>query len=148
MDGKLRIEKDREDLYILEVNDKGETIEFDLTDINLPAKMIKCSDNLEKLDKEYHGKILEIEKEQIKKEEKARKIIAIDEEYCKKMRKDFDEFLGENACQKIFGDKNTYGMFLKLFEQLEPHFDKMVIKSKKAQQRLVNKYMPKFDRKI
>lgn len=148
MDGKLRIERDREDLYILEVNDKGETIEFDLTDINLPAKMIKCSDNLEKLDKEYHDKILEIEKEEIKKEEKARKIIAIDEEYCKKMRKYFDEFLGENACQKIFGDKNTYGMFLKLFEQLEPHFDKMVIKSKKAQQRLVNKYMPKFDRKI
>lgn len=148
MDGKLRIERDREDLYILEVNDKGETIEFDLTDINLPAKMIKCSENLEKKDKEYHQKILELENQNLSNEEKAKKIIEIDEEYCKTMREDFDGFLGEGACQKIFGDRNTYGMYLKLFEQLEPHFEKMIIKSKKAQQRLIDKYMPKIDRKI
>ena len=44
---------------------------------------------------------------------------------------------------KIFGDKNYYGMFLQLFEALEPHFDKMIIKTKKAKMKLANKYLPK-----
>ena len=47
---KLNLQRDREDFYIIEVNEKGDTITFDLTDIGLPEKILKASDNIKKLD--------------------------------------------------------------------------------------------------
>lgn len=143
MDGKIEIKRDRSDFYILEVNDKGDTIQFDLTDISLPEKILKASEELKVINDEYEKKVLELDKEEISKEEKARKIIEIDRDFSTNARKTFDGFMGEGACQKIFGDANYYGMYVELFEQLEPHFDKMIIKSQKAKQRLVEKYKPK-----
>ncbi len=143
MDGKIEIKRDRSDFYILEVNDKGDTIQFDLTDISLPEKILKASEELKNIDEDYKNNILQIDKEEISKEEKAKKVIEIDKEFSIKSRKIFDGFMGEGACQKIFGDANYYGMYIELFEQLEPHFDKMIIKSQKAKQRLVEKYKPK-----
>ena len=43
---KLRVEKDN--VYKIEVNDKGEYIEFDLLDIELPIKLINASEELKK----------------------------------------------------------------------------------------------------
>lgn len=143
MDGKIEIKRDRSDFYILEVNDKGDTIQFDLTDISLPEKILKASEELKNIDEDYKNNILQIDKEEISKEEKARKVIEIDKNFSIKSRKIMDSFLGEGACQKIFGDANYYGMYIELFEQLEPHFDKMIIKSKKAKTRLAEKYLPK-----
>ena len=143
MDGKIEIKRDRSDFYILEVNDKGDTIQFDLTDISLPEKILKASEELKVINDEYEKKVLELDKEEISKEEKARKIIEIDRDFSTNARKTFDGFMGEGACQKIFGDANYYGMYIELFDQLEPHFDKMIIKSQKAKQRLVEKYKPK-----
>lgn len=143
MDGKIEIKRDRSDFYILEVNDKGDTIQFDLTDISLPEKILKASEELKNIDEDYKNNILQIDKEEISKEEKARKIIEIDKEFSIKARKIFDGFMCEGACQKIFGDANYYGMYIELFDQLEPHFNKMIIKSQKAKQRLVEKYKPK-----
>ena len=142
MDGKIEIKRDRSDFYILEVNDKGDTIQFDLTDISLPEKILKASEELKNIDDDYKNNILQIDKEEISKEEKARKVIEIDKNFSIKSRKIMDSFLGDGACQKIFGDANYYGMYVELFEQLEPHFDKMIIKSQKAKQRLVEKYKP------
>ena len=143
MDGKIEIKRDRSDFYILEVNDKGDTIQFDLTDISLPEKILKASEELKNIDEDYKNNILQIDKEEISKEEKARKVIEIDKNFSIKSRKIMDSFLGDGACQKIFGDANYYGMYIELFEQLEPHFDKMIIKSKKAKTRLAEKYLPK-----
>ena len=142
MDGKIEIKRDRSDFYILEVNDKGDTIQFDLTDISLPEKILKASEELKNIDEDYKNNILQIDKEEISKEEKARKVIEIDKNFSIKSRKIMDSFLGDGACQKIFGNANYYGMYVELFEQLEPHFDKMIIKSQKAKQRLVEKYKP------
>lgn len=142
MDGKIEIKRDRSDFYILEVNDKGDTIQFDLTDISLPEKILKASEELKNIDDDYKNNILQLDKEEMSKEEKARKVIEIDKNFSIKSRKIMDSFLGDGACQKIFGDANYYGMYIELFEQLEPHFDKMIIKSQKAKQRLVEKYKP------
>ena len=60
---------------------------------------------------------------------------------CLKMRKEFDSFMGDGACDKIFGDSNYYGMFWQLFDALDPHFKKMKIKSQKAKRKLVDKYL-------
>lgn len=139
---KLILERDREDFYILEVNDKGETIEFDLTDIALPEKILNASNTIGRLDKEYREKVVELLNEE-SEEIKVKKAMEIEKEKCVEMRKAFDEFLGDGACQKIFGDKNYYGMFIQLFNALEPHFAKMKIKTEKAKKKLVSKYLPK-----
>ena len=69
MDGKIEIKRDRSDFYILEVNDKGDTIQFDLTDISLPEKILKASEELKVINDEYVKKVLELDKEEISKEE-------------------------------------------------------------------------------
>lgn len=139
---KLKIEREKEDFYILEVNDKGDTIEFDLTDISLPNKIFEACENIKKINKDYQEEILKINQEELDDLEKAKKTMKIEIQKCNEMRKTFDGFLGENACQKIFGDKNYYGMFPQLFEALEPHFSKMKIKQEKAKKKLIQKYMP------
>lgn len=139
---KLNLQRDRDDFYILEVNDKGDTIEFDLTDISLPEKIFKASENIAKIDKEYREEMLKLQDEK-DKYLMTKKGIEIEKNKCMEMRKEFDSFMGEGVCQKIFGDKNYYGMFLQLFDALEPHFKKMEIKTQKAKSKLASKYLPK-----
>ena len=50
---KLVLEKNMEDYYVMEVNDKGDTIEIDLTDMGLIERMMDAGDNIEKYGKEY-----------------------------------------------------------------------------------------------
>lgn len=137
---KLNFQRNREDFYILEVNEKGETIEFDLTDINLPDKIMKASENVKKLDEEYMEKIRKVPKDD--EEKYTKELLEIQKEMFTKMKKEMDSFMGDGACKKIFGEAEYYGMFLDLMEQLEPHFNKMIIKADVARKRLVEKYMP------
>ena len=53
----------------------------------------------------------------------------------------FDSFLGEGACQKIFGNKDNYGQYALLMDALEPHFSKMELKLDKAKKKLASKYL-------
>lgn len=141
---KLIIEKDREDYYILEINDKGDTIEFDLTDITLPERIMNAGENIQKLGKEYAKKEKELlEKYKDNDEELAQEYIKLTKEHGLASRKIFDSFLGEGTCYKIFGDKESIGQYVKLMDALEPHFEKMKIKKEKAQQRLIDKYLDK-----
>ena len=141
---KLILEKNREDYYILEVDDKGDTIEFDLTDIGLAERIMNSSDKIAEQDKKYQKRVVELS-ETFKDDEVqlTREIIKLEKEQCQEMRKLFDDFLGEGACQKIFGDKNHYGQFNKLLDALEPHYKKMELKMQKAKRKLANKYMEK-----
>lgn len=140
----LDIKRKQEDFYRLQINDTEDYIEFDLTDIGLPERIMIASDNILKLDKEYIK-----EKEKIEQENKdnevnlLRESIRLEKEKCLEMRKEFDGFLGEGACQKIFGATNYYGMFLQLFDALEPHFKKMEINIKKGKENLAKKYIDK-----
>lgn len=141
---KLILEKNREDYYILEVNDKGDTIEFDLTDIGLAERIMNSSDRIIEQDKKYQKRVVELS-ETFKDDEVqlTREIIKLEKEQCQEMRRMFDDFLGEGACQKIFGDKNHYGQFNKLLDALEPHYKKMELKMQKAKRKLADKYMEK-----
>jgi len=137
---KLVLEKDEEAIYKLEVNDKGEYIEFDLNDIGLGERILNASERLEKIDGEYQQKALKINKEEEDKIERIKKQIKLDKQYALEMREIFDSFLGEGACQKIFGNKEVYGQYNRLMEALAPHFDKMQIDSVKAKKKLIEKY--------
>lgn len=146
---KIRVKSNS--LYKIEVNDKGETIEFDLADPGLPLKLIDCYDKLKNLMNKMEnekGSITEKEDEEfndittIKQKENLELI----QNYFIEARNILDIFLGKNACQKIFGDSNWSTMFEDLFEKLNPEFEKMGINIKNAQKNMANKYKNKDKR--
>ncbi len=138
---KLNLPK--RETYKLEVNDNGDYIEFDLTDLNLPFKVQKASNNMRKIIKEYNSKIRNINQTIKNEKQLSLAVIKATTDKNSKLEKEFDSFLGEGSCKKIFGDKNYYGMYEELLEALEPHFKAMKINIKRAQEKLIEKYMPK-----
>lgn len=147
-DGKIRVKS--ETIYSIEVNDKGECIFFDVCDIGLQAKFIECFDLINretnkfaKREKEFLEKIQEEQKEKNKElyTKTEKEYIQLQQEFYKTCRIIMDKFLGDNACQKIFGDSNYPKMYIDLFEQLEPHFKQMGLNKEKMQENLYKKYM-------
>lgn len=143
---KLRVEK--ENVYKIEVNDKGEYIEFDLLDIELPIKLINASEELEKQKAIHEQKVEELKKENLKPKENMLKQYEIDKEFCQTMRNVLDNLFGEGASQKIFGDTNRITMFNDFFTQLEPHLDKIIINVEQVKKDLIEKYKPMLENKI
>lgn len=137
---KLRVEK--ENVYRIEVNDKGEYIEFDLLDIELPIKLINASEELEKQKAIHEQKVEELKKENLEPKENMLKQYEIDKEFCQTMRNVLDNLFGEGASQKIFGDTNRITMFNDFFTQLEPHLDKIIIDVEQIKKDLIEKYKP------
>ena len=138
---KLILERNEEEFYRLEVNDNGDYIEFDLTDIGLADRIMNASDKILEVDEKYQAKVKEINEVNKDNEDNLiKETIKLELASCQEMRKIFDSFLGDGACQKIFGNSNNYWQFLNLMEALEPHYEKMRIKLKKAKNKLVAKY--------
>lgn len=148
---KLRIE--RTDLYEIEVNDNGDTIVFDLTDVDLPLRFEKCLEDLNKLSNTVKEKELIIRK----KQDEAGKgfltknqleLAKLTSEMYAESRKAVDGLIGEGACQKIFGKTNYINMFDDLFKALEPHIEKMGLKQKNAIELITNKYSKVEDEEL
>jgi hypothetical protein len=145
----IRIE--RKDIYTIEVNDKGETIEFDLVDIELPFKAERALSEVNRIYRELQAKLVIIEKREDHKTKDG--IITANERdrleahrtAFKEMRVAMDAFLGEGACQKIFGDRNYVDMYDDLFDALEPHFEKMKLNTDGITERIKAKYSKKAD---
>lgn len=140
----LRIE--RKDIYTIEVNDNGDTIEFDLVDIELPFKCERAFGEVSRIEKDLKAQLAIIGKRQDHKQKG--KIMTANEEatinaYKKAyldMRVAMDSFLGDGACQKIFGDRNYLTMYNDLMEQLAPHLEKMKLNSDGIVERIKQKY--------
>lgn len=139
---KLRIQN--KDIYRIEVNNKGEYIEFDLSDIGLKVKCYEALDKIEKIANDYKSKF----NNQLTEKE----IAYIEQDMFKEMRKAMDSFLGENACQKIFGDKNYYEMFDDLIRELKrkrpelkgkSHLDMLNFSAEQVNERIIKKYNKK-----
>jgi len=141
---KLIIERDESDFYKLEVNDNGDYIEFDLTDIGLPERMIEATSKIPEIDERYTNGVNEvITDENLTDVEKAIKITEIENKFFEEMNKTYDAFLGEGACKKIFGGKKSHSQYIKMLDALEPHFEKMHIKQQKAKRKLADRYLNK-----
>lgn len=133
--------------YVIEVNDQGETISFDVQDTGLASKLMRTFEKIDALTKEYEDKAKEIDarpdepyNEYITKNQlDGAKLI---EEFYIDARQVMDSFLGEGACQKIFGDKNYFDMFNDLTEQLEPHFKKIGISAEAIRTNAAKKHAP------
>lgn len=147
---KLRVEK--KDIYVIEVNDEKETIEFDLADIGLSFKCAKALDEIDKIKQGAKmGEIAINNKEKVKGKYMTRneeEILKLWQDTFIKMRVAMDIFLGKGACQKIFGDRNYIEMYDDLIEQLEPHLNKMQISFEDMKNRIVKKYSTEKDKVI
>ena len=140
----LRIE--RKDIYTIEVNDKGETIEFDLVDIELPFKADRAFREVTRIESELAAKLVIIGNKQdhpikgasMTANEEAR--LNAYREAFHGMRVAMDGFLGDGACQKIFGDRNYLEMYTDLAEALAPHMEKMQLNSEGICKRIREKY--------
>lgn len=144
-----------QDLFRIEVNDKGEYIEFDLSDVSLNFRCYEAIDKINNIikeasekEKQIFAKIVEEDIEDYDTESK-REYAKLQNDTFAKMREAMDYFLGDGACQKIFGDYNNFDMFDLLIEEFEKpreeldgksYFDKMQITSTNLQQRLMQKY--------
>ena len=149
----IRVEK--KDLFRIEVNDNSEYIEFDLSDVSLNFRCYEAIDKVNNIikkatekEKELINKIIEEDIEDYDTPNK-REYAKLQNETFMQMREAMDYFLGENACQKIFGDYNNFDMFDLLIEEFEKpreeldgksYFDKMQITSNNIQERLMEKY--------
>lgn len=129
------------DIYRIEVNDKKEYIEFDLSDISLKAKCFDAYNDINKISEKY-SKLIEPDMSQ-------EELTKLEVKMFKETRAIMDVFLGEGACQKIFGDRNYYGMFDDLFEELskkrkelngKSHLDMLELTSEKLRNNLIKKY--------
>lgn len=140
----LRVAK--KDVYIIEVNDAGETIEFDLVDISLPMRFNKAYLDVEKSLRWLEGQIALKDKETGDSEKVGlltkgeEKLLKAWDKAFRDMRKAMDNFLGEGGCQKIFGDRNYLEMWSDLFDALEPHIEKMGIRNEDIKNRIKAKY--------
>ena len=111
------------DLFRIEVNDKGEFIEFDLSDVSLNFRCYEAIDKIKKLTEEASKKEKELLSVIIKENEEdfdtpaKREYSQLQHETFAKMREAMDGFLGEGACQKIFGDYNHFDMYDLLLEE-------------------------------
>lgn len=143
----IRIGKDSKNVYEIEVNDKGETISFDLEDINLTSKLIDMYTGIQDIERKFNKEKKELEEKEYDETDSFIPQRAIDEnrliqKFFADSRACADLFLGNGACQKIFGDKNYIEMFTDLFDKLEPHFKKMGLSMQKLKKDLVKKYQP------
>lgn len=147
---KIRVEK--KNIYTIEVNDSGDTIEFDLEDIGLNFKLLRTLKEIDRIQDYMKKELYIIDKRQdvkgkyISKNEED--TLRLWDKCFKDMRNAMDMFLGEGACQKIFGDRNYIEMFDDLMDQLKPHLEKMKISYDDIKKRIENKYSNKNEKVI
>lgn len=145
MANKIRVKSENE--YVIDVNDNGDVISFDITDTGLTSRLMKTFEKIDELTKEYETKAVEIDKQEDKpyndvitqNQYESAKLI---DNFYTDARLVMDGFLGKGACQKIFGDKNYLNMFYDLTEALEPHFEKIGINAEKLKKTGVLKHSP------
>lgn len=139
----LRVKKDN--IYRIEVNDDGEYIEFDLQDTSLNIKYYNALEEINSL----MEKVKQKEAKLNKKKADVIEYLKLEEDTFKKSREIMDSFLGLNACQKIFDNRNYYDMFYDLVDELEKkrseldgnsHLDMLKINSVNLRNSIMQKY--------
>lgn len=152
MANKIRVAKKNE--YVIEVNDNGDTISFNIEDPTLPLRAEKAHEEINRILEKCKGDILIIEKRQNVKSKNTilssntKATLEIYNNTFIEMRKAMDQFLGKGACKKIFGDTNYLSMFDDLFEELTPHFEKMGISAESFTESIKKKYSKADDDEI
>lgn len=137
-------------LYTIEVNDDGDTISIDIADPQLLLKFNKAMEDINNIAEEMNAKEEEIKAMDDEENDngisiKELKMAEEIDNAFRRMRKAFDKFLGEGACQKIFGDSNYLEMFTDLGKALNEELTKIGVTSKSFEKEIIDKYGSKED---
>ena len=131
----------KEGIKRIQVNENGDYIELDLMDIELPLKVMSTEKELVRQHSIYNNRCKAIEKQYKDNENlKLTNLNKAEIDYSNKCREILDALLGKDACLKIFGKTNRYGMFDDYFEQLYPVLENIVIDINAIKDKLVSKY--------
>ena len=141
---QIRVKK--KDVYTIEVNDKGDVIEFDITDIGLPFALERACKMVEEAEKYLRGRLVVAQKQQntVKKGEfmttREKETLVAYREFFRRVRAAIDEFAGAGASDKIFGGQNYVNMFNDFMTEMQPHFEAMGVKSMDVKKAIEEKY--------
>lgn len=125
----------------IQVNEQGDYIEIDLMDIELPFKVENTRKELIRQNNIFRNRCRAIENQYKNNEDLIRtNQYKAEIDFCNKCREVLDNLLGENACLKIFGKTNRYGMFNDYFEQLAKILGTLEIDVNAIKEDLVKKY--------
>lgn len=147
-ENKIRIKRNEEDFYRINISDDGEEIVFDLTDVSLYSKAekafreVKSNENraLQRLKASENKYVNQPMNEELEKQ-RATEFVKIYNDLYTDNRRIMNEFLGNpKAMDCLFGDSNYVEMYNDLFDALEPHFKKMEISVQSIKDRLEKKY--------
>ena len=146
---KIRIQRNKDEIYEVNISDDGKTIKFDLLDINFPYKLNKAFNDIERNRNICLGNIRAIEKRQYPESKKGfmtQKELEITKEYSKMFkenRKIMDSIFGDGTMQALFGDTDYLTMYDDLFTTLEPVFNKLNFNVESVKNRIKAKYQNK-----
>ena len=152
---QLRIKRDENDFYKINIADDGTEIIFDLADIGLGFRCQKAFERVKKNEQITLGKIQAVNKKykdnEVRKEgiftNFEKEIYQLYGEMFAENRKIMDEFFNcEGAIEKLFGDSNYIDMYDDLFEAFEPHFKAMNLNVENIKNRLSKKYQKRSER--
>lgn len=145
MTNSIRVESKTN--YTIEVNDNGDIIAIDLSDVGFYDRLLDTVDKVSVTNEEYKLKAKEIDAmdddimhdNEVTSQKDYKKIKLLNE-YFNESRKAIDDLFGEGTSQKVFGNAKRVDMFEDFFEQLEPHFKKMGKGFQNYQKDLKKKY--------
>lgn len=147
----IQLEKD-EDILVFNIcdekgNDTGETIEFDLADIELPLKYQEIIEKDKENRRVLKDKLLIIERQQ---DHKGKKLLSSNQEaeikawneFYKKEIEIFNMFLGERGVEKLLnGRKVTWTSLEKISEIIEKQMlPKLTINAENIKKKIMKKY--------
>lgn len=139
---KLNLKRDEEDIIKIQVNEKGEYIEIDTTDIGLIERMIKASDDMALMHENYIKEVDEIlNNKKMEQIVKIRTIANKASKYCDNMNEKYDSFLGEGASKKIFQGRKSPKQYEYLAEALEPIIKGIPMNMSKGKKQIADKYL-------
>lgn len=147
-ENKIRIKRNEEDFYRINISDEGDEIVFDLTDIGLFNKAekafrdVKANENratqrLKAVDNKYVNQVMN---EKLEEQRKVEYVKIYNDMFVENRRIMNEFFNNPKAMDCLFGDANYFEMYNDLFEQLEPHFKKMQLNVGSIKDRLEKKY--------
>ena len=134
-------------------NETGESLQFDLEDIELPLRLNECEAKHRKNVEFLRNQFLIIDK---KEDKKGKFILSWKEEEKLKVLQDFykremealDLFLGKNGCKKLLNGRNPYyAMYEDFTELLQPILPKIKMTADDIAKKIKEKYNNKATEK-
>lgn len=154
-DNEIQLKKDnilRLRIRDAEGNDTGNSLEFDLEDIELPLRLQELVEKDKKVRIDAHNKLKILEKKQDHKGKKLlsykeEEQIRIMQEFYKKEVEIYNMFLGENGVEKLLNGRRLSWSTLDEIDEIinEAILPKLKVNAEDIKKKIISKYSNKRD---